>query len=68
MGRVEPVSKGAITHKILWEHNFCLVKAEQFVKITIEYGYRGLLPNHGFARAEGTAVATPADRSVTNDF
>jgi hypothetical protein len=34
--------------KILCLNNFLLVKQEQFAKMGIEYGDRGLLPNNGF--------------------
>jgi hypothetical protein len=41
--------------KILPSENFFLVKGEQFVKIVIRNGDRGLLPNHGFAGGMGNA-------------
>ncbi len=51
VGRLKPYT----AVKILAWKNFFLVKGEQFVKIVIRNGDRGLLPNHGFAGGMGNA-------------
>jgi hypothetical protein len=61
MGPIPPANsvriqlKHSKTDKILCFMNFFLVKGEQFAKMGIEYGDRGLLPNQALSWALGNA-------------